>query len=375
MLIKQATSSAISKNPLPPSLLPTPRARRLSSLSLFLLAALFLLLRLLLLRRGLLVAAAGRALVDRLADLHDRLLQLVDLLPDLLQVLRLDRGAQVPLRLLDAVLHLRGDFVPVLREVLVRAVNQRVRLVLRFDELLPLLVRVRVRLGVADHLLDLRVGQTAGGLDRDLLLLVRRLVARADVHDAVRVDVERDLDLGGPSRRGGDAHEVKVPEDLVVRGHLALALQNLDPDLGLVVRRGGKRLRLFRRNRRVAVDETREDAAEGLDPERQRRDVEEEDILDVTAEDAALDRRAHGDDLVRVHALVRLLPGEEVLDNLVHLRHARHPADEKNFVDLARGDARVLEARPARVLRPVEKRLHELLELRARHGHRHVLRP
>ena len=38
---------------------------------------------------------------------------------------------------------------------------------------------------------------------------------------------------------------------------------------------------------------------------------------------AALDRRADGDRLVRVHVLARLL-AEELLDLVLHLRHARH---------------------------------------------------
>ena len=45
-------------------------------------------------------------------------------------------------------------------------------------------------------------------------------------------------------------------------------------------------------------------------PERQRRDVEEQDVLDVAGEHAGLDRGADRDDLVRVDALVRLLAAE-----------------------------------------------------------------
>ena len=58
------------------------------------------------------------------------------------------------------------------------------------------------------------------------------------------------------------------------------------------------------------------DAAERLDAERQRRDVEEQDVLHLAAEHAGLDRRADGHDLVRVDAAVRLLAAEHRLDRL-----------------------------------------------------------
>ena len=50
-----------------------------------------------------------------------------------------------------------------------------------------------------------------------------------------------------------------------------------------------------------------------------------------------------GDDLVRVHALVRLL-AEELLHLLLHQRHARLAADQHDLVDLAGGHAGVLRA-------------------------------
>ena len=58
-----------------------------------------------------------------------------------------------------------------------------------------------------------------------------------------------------------------------------------------------------------------------------------DELIAVAAEDAALDRRAHGHDLVGVHAAVRLL-AEELLDDLLHLRDPRGPADEDHLVDL-----------------------------------------
>src|SRR5437868_3402615 len=70
-------------------------------------------------------------------------------------------------------------------------------------------------------------------------------------------------------------------------------------------------------NGRVAVDQLGEHAAQRLDAERQRGHVEEQHVLDVAAQHAALDRGADRHDLVGVDALVGLL-AEEVLRSEEH---------------------------------------------------------
>src|SRR5207247_7204686 len=97
--------------------------------------------------------------------------------------------------------------------------------------------------------------------------------------------------------------ELELAERLVERRHLRLALQHVHLDGGLVVLRGRERLGLLRRDGRVALDQPREHAALRLDAERQGRDVEQEDVLDLALEHAALDGRADGDDLIWVDAL------------------------------------------------------------------------
>ena len=147
----------------------------------------------------------------------------------------------------------------------------------------------------------------------------------------------------------------------------------MDLDRRLVVLGGREDLRLARRDRRVALDELGHDAALGLDAEGQRGDVEQEDVLDVAGQHAGLDGGAHGDDLVRVDAAVRLLAGE-LLDLLLHGGHARHAADEDDVVD----------RRGALVLGVVERLAHrrddavdqvggQLVELGAREAHVEVL--
>ena len=120
---------------------------------------------------------------------------------------------------------------------------------------------------------------------------------------------------------------------LLSRGHLALALQDVNFDARLVVRRRAENFALARRDRRVALDQRREHAAQRLDAERQRRHVEQQHVLDFALEHAALDGRADGHDFVRVHALVRRL-ADQLARRLHHLRHAGHAADQHQLVNL-----------------------------------------
>ena len=124
----------------------------------------------------------------------------------------------------------------------------------------------------------------------------------------------------------------------------------------------------------LRVDQRRHHAAERLDAERQRRHVEQQQILHLAGEHAALNGRADRDDLVGVDALVRLL-AEQVLDDLLHLRDARRAADQHDFVDLRGVDAGVGQRLLRRADGLLQQIVDELLELRARQLHLQVLRP
>ena len=172
-----------------------------------------------------------------------------------------------------------------------------------------------------------------------LFSLPVRLVLGRHVQDAVGVDVERHLDLRHAARRRRNAGQIEAAERLVARGHLALALQHVHRHRALVVVGGREHLLRLGRDGGVLLDQLGHDAAQGLDAERQRRDVEQQHVLDLAAEHAALDGGADRDGLVRVHVLARLL-AEELLDRLLHLGHARLAADQDHVVDLARPSGR-----------------------------------
>ena len=284
--------------------------------------------------RGFRLVRAGARLVHGLTEFHRGLHEFVRPGLDELDLLAFERGPQRGDRRLDRALVGRGDLLAVVDERLFGRVHHRLAAVLGIDEFAPLLVFARMRFRVLDHLVDVGIGQTARRLDADLLLLVGRLVLRGHVDDAVGVDVERHLDLRHAARRAGNADEVELAEQLVVGRHFALALEDADGDGGLVVLGGREHLALLGGDRRVAVDEPREHAAQRLDAERERRHVEKQHVLDVALQHAGLHRRADRHHLVGVDALVRLL-AEERFDDFLHLRHARHAADEHDFVDLA----------------------------------------
>ncbi|EAR53005.1 putative NAD-specific glutamate dehydrogenase encoded in antisense gene pair with dnaKJ [Oceanicola granulosus HTCC2516] len=312
-------------------------------------------------------------LVDRLAQLHRRLGDVLDAGADLFGAVALEIVLERGDGQLDRLDGRRVDLVGVLFHRLLGRVDEALGLVLRLDQLAALLVGLGVGLGVLDHLLDLVVRQTARRLDRDLLLLVGALVLGGHRHDAVGVDVEGHLDLGHAAGCGRNVLEVELTEHLVVGRHLALALEDPDRHRVLVVLGGGEDLALLRRDRRVAVDQAGEDTAQRLDAERQRRDVEQDHVLDVALQDTGLDGGAERDDLIGVDALVRLL-AEELGHFLDDLGHAGHAADEDDFVDVGGRQAGILERRLAGLHRRLDQVAHEALELGAGQLHDHVQR-
>ena len=213
-------------------------------------------------------------------------------------------GAEVGVDLGEVV---RRERARVLLEALLGRVDEPLGVVPEVGELLLHDVVGAVRLRVADHPLDLLLGEAGGAGDPDLLLLAGAEVLRRHVHDAVGVDVERHLDLRHAARRGRDADELEARERLVVGRHLALALEDVDRDERLVVDRGREDLRLLHGTVVLRSMSLVEDRRPRLDAERERRDVEEEDVLHLARQHAALDGGADRDDLVGVDALVRLL--------------------------------------------------------------------
>ncbi|CAA6672244.1 unnamed protein product [Spirodela intermedia] len=251
--------------------------------------------------------AGGAALLVHAGD--DGIADLLQLLELVLELLHL--GQLVAVQPLHGLLHLFLDLLPLrLRHLLphllvphgvphvVGVVLQRV---LRLHLLLHLLVLRPVLLRLLYHLLDLVLAQPPLIVgDGDPVLHPRGLVLRRHVQNPVGVDVEADLELA---------------QKIVVLGSSPLSFIYLDQNSRLVIRVGGEDLLLFCGNGGVAGDQHCHDSTGGLQPEAQRRNVEEEEVLHLLVTFSGENRRLHGGAvchrLVGVDALTELLPVEE----------------------------------------------------------------
>jgi hypothetical protein len=178
---------------------------------------------------------------------------------------------------------------------------------------------------------------------------------------------------GTPRGAGRNPVEDELAERAVVARHLALALEHVDLDLRLAVGRGREHLAALGRDRGVLLDQLRHHVAERLDAERERRHVEQQHVLHVAREHAALHRGADRHHLIGVHGAVRLA-AEQRAHLLLHHRDPRAAADQHDLLDVRRLVAGVLERLLARPEAAVDEVLDQLLELRARELHREVLR-
>ena len=106
----------------------------------------------------------------------------------------------------------------------------------------------------------------------------------------------------------------------------------------------------------------RHDAAQGLDPQGERRHVQEQDVLHVAGQDPALNGGADGDHFIGVDTLVGFL-AEDLLHLLLHPGHTGHPADEDHLVDVAGLELRVLQGRQAGGNRLFDQVLDQRLQL------------
>ena len=168
---------------------------------------------------------------------------------------------------------------------------------------------------------------------------------------------------GCAARSGPDALEPEAAELAVVGCQLALALEHDDVDRRLVVLRGREHLGAPRRDRRVALDHLRHHAAQRLQPERQRGDVEQHDVLDLALEDAGLQRRADATTSSGLTVMFGSLPPVSRRTSACTVGHAGRAADEDDLVDVVRRQLRVGQRLLDRAAAALEQVGRQLLEL------------
>lgn len=233
-------------------------------------------------------------------------------------------------------------------------------------------VLLTVLLSVLNHGLDLSLRKTGTGSDGDGLVLAGRLVLSVHVNNRVGVNVEGDLDLRDTTVSWGDANKLEVSKQLVVLHELTLTLVDLDLHSRLEVGGGREGLGLLRRDRSVAVDETGEDTTQGLDTERQRGNVKQQDVGHLTGKDSTLDGSTNGNGLIRVNGLGRLTT-EHVLDRLADLWHTGHTTNQDDILDILGLKVGVLQGLADRLVGTVDERLNQSLQLSTGQLHVDVL--
>ena len=145
-------------------------------------------------------------------------------------------------------------------------------------------------------------------------------------------------------------------------------------NLGLIVGSGREHLALAHRDSGVSVNKLGHHAAQGLDTHRQGNDIEQDNtlIVQLTADDTALNSSAHSDHLVGVHTLRRSL-AEETLDNLLDGGDTGATAHQNHLVDVAGAHVGVAQSLLARADSGLNQVVTELLKHGAAQGLDQVL--
>ena len=197
-----------------------------------------------------------------------------------------------------------------------------------------------------------------------MLFFASCLVLGADIDNAVGINVEGHFNLRHATRCGGNALQIKAAKALIVLRHFAFTLEHINGDRCLIIFSSGEDLALLGRDGCVAINQTCEHAAQCFNAQRQRSDVEQQHILHIALQNARLNRRANGDNFIRIDALMGLF-AEELFDQFLHFGHARHAAHEHDLVNLTRGQARILQSLSARFNGLLDEIIHKRLELSA----------
>ena len=158
---------------------------------------------------------------------------------------------------------------------------------------------------------------------------------------------------------------MELAQGPIVFGHLALTLEHMHFDRGLVIGRGREGFTLAGRNGGVACDQHRVHATEGLNTQGKRRHIEQEHVGDIASEYTALDGGTHRHHFVRIDATMGFF-AEKVLHLALNQRHAGLTTNQNDLIDFARLEAGVLEGLAHWAKGPLDDVFDQLFELRPR---------
>ena len=170
------------------------------------------------------------------------------------------------------------------------------------------------------------------------------MVLSGHVQDAIHVDIEDNLDLRYTRWGWRDVRKFKLSQLLVVLRQGSLPLVDLDVHVVLAVLSSSESLRPTAGHRSTLLNERNHHATAGTDPQSQAGHVDEDHLLDLTSLDATLQASAQGNNFIRVHRTVRVLP-RKVLHKIVDRRHTCATSDKDDLVNVFHIDLSILENR------------------------------
>jgi len=170
----------------------------------------------------------------------------------------------------DGAFLVGGQFVTQFFQLFFCLEDQAVCVVELVDAFLFLFVEFGIGSSLILHPLDFGIGQTAGSLDTDTLLFAGSFVLGRYIEDTIGVDIEGYFDLRGTTTSGGDTIQVETADGLVVLGHGAFTLKDVDLNGRLVVGSCGKDFRFLGRNGGVRFNQFGHHTAHGFDTQGKR---------------------------------------------------------------------------------------------------------
>ena len=137
-------------------------------------------------------------------------------------------------------------------------------------------------------MLNLLVGEAVRRFYFDRLIFVRALLQRRNAENSVRIDQELHFDSRHACDHRRNILEVELGETPAVLHEFAFALKDMDLDVGLAVNERGEHFGRRCRNGRVPWNDLRHHGAHRLDPERKRRDIQQQHIALASGENVGL---------------------------------------------------------------------------------------
>ena len=197
---------------------------------------------------------------------------------------------------------------------------------------------------VLQHPRDLVVREAVRWFHVNARLHPTALLLGGHAQQAIGIDGKGHTDARSACRHGGDTAQLKARQAAAVLHQVTLALHHMDGQGSLSVLVGGEVLRLGGGDGLVARDDALHQAAHGLDAQRQRNHIQQQQVTCgvVTCQLVGLDGGAQGHHFVRVQIGQRLL-AEELCHGPLHLRHAGGAAHHDHALHLVARQMRIAQ--------------------------------